>query len=235
MGRELSAEMDRKGTLSSDDALALLAHDLRTSLMVIHGFVVTLTRRGEGLSEAQRDYALNAIDRHADGLLAFSDDILDIASAQNGVLSMAREPVDLGVITATVAERIRPDFPAHCIRLEIEPTFLGVCGDARRIGQVVENFLRNAGRYTRPGTLIDVAVRRGPDFVAVTVFDEGPPLPPDVVEDPFGKKGPRPDRGGGAGLGLFLCRMIVESLGGRAWAESGESGVTFGFLLPVAG
>lgn len=235
IGHEASTGLADEKSFSCDEALALLAHDLRTSIMVIHGFATTLSRSDGDLSEVQRGFALTAIGRHAEGLLAFSQDILDIASAQDGKLTLAREPVDLGASARAVADRVRTDYPAHRMCIDVEPTHLLAIGDERRIGQVIENFLRNAGRYSPPGTRIDVAVRRGPDCVGVTVYDGGPPLPPDVAADPFGKRGPRPDRGGGAGLGLYLCRLIVESLGGRVWAESGDGGVTFGFVLPVAG
>lgn len=233
--RGVAAGREQPQGIACRDALALLAHDLRSSIMVIHGFAVTLSGGHPHVPQVQRDFALSAIARHAEGLLAFSHDILDIVDAEDGVLQLSHEPVDLGDVAVEVTQRVAPDYPGHRVGLDVEPVHRLARGDRRRIAQVLENFIRNAGRYSPPGTQIDVAVRRGPDFVAVTVFDTGPPLPADVAEHPFGKVGARQDRGGGAGLGLYLCRLVVESLGGRVWSESDAGGVTFGFLLPVVG
>ncbi|HVL89176.1 MAG TPA: ATP-binding protein, partial [Actinomycetota bacterium] len=195
----------------------------------------TLLDRERMLDESQRATALSAIERHAHGLMDFSRDIMEILQAEEGALPLTRAPLDLGGAAAAALERIRKDFPDHRFGLDVERTHLTVCADPRRIGQVIENLLGNAAKYSPPGTLVSVTVRRGPDHVVVAVSDAGPPLPGDIVAAPFTRRGPRDDSGGGNGLGLYLCRVLVESMGGRIWAENRPGMVVVGFLLPVSG
>lgn len=221
--------------LACRDALALVAHDLRTSLTVIHGFARTIAQQDGSLGDVQHRTAVDAIERHARSLIDFSRDIIEILQAEDGALRLARTPVDLGESAARALDDIRPDFPSHRFALDVERTHLGVCADARRVGQVLANLIGNAAKHSPPGTMIAVAAGRGPDYVSVTVTDNGPPLPEHVAADPFTRIGSHPERGSGSGIGLYLCRLLIESMGGRIWAENRPGAVAFGFLLPVAG
>lgn len=221
--------------LACRDALSLIAHDLRTSVAVISGFARALAGGEDSMSVQQRQTAIGAISRHAETLLTFTQDIMDVLQSEGGRLRLTREPVDIGACVTDTVEGIRQDFPGHRFGVDLGDSPLTAWADGRRVAQVLCNLVGNAAKYSPPGTLVRITAARGVDSVIVTVADWGPPLPADVAADPFTLAGSRTDRAGGNGLGLYLCRLIVESLGGRIWAESHSGMVVFGFLLPVAG
>lgn len=226
---------DTASALACADALSLIAHDVRTSVMVIHGFSRALTEREDRMTPGERHLALDAIGRHAEVLAAFANDIMEIAQAEGGTLRFRREDLDLGSCAAAVVEQVRSDHPSRRITLDVEHAHVNAHADRRRVEQVLGNLLGNAVKYSPPDATVAVVVLRGPDYVSVTVTNEGSSLPQNLAARPFERIGADPERGGGAGMGLYLCRLIVESLGGRVWAESDAGMVTFGFLLPVAG
>jgi signal transduction histidine kinase len=175
----------------------------------------------------------------ADRLTALVDDLLDVSRVRTGRLPLAREPVDLAALARdAVADARERDAGAHRFALEAPASLAPVTGDAGRLEQVLDNLLENAVRYSPAGGTIAVAARDDGDGVAVMVRDEGIGLPAGSAEGifrPFGRAANAVRQQlPGLGLGLYICRDIVERHGGRIAAESAgeDRGATFTLWLP---
>ena len=180
------------------------------------------------------------IDEEADHLAATIDTLLDLARLGGGTLPLDREPLHLPALTAQVVHRIRAQaqLPPHPYEVRFPDRFPYVEADGVRLGQVLLNLLENAAKYAPAGTPIVVEGRAEGDAVAIGVRDEGPGLTPAQAARVFDKFY-RVDAGltratEGTGLGLTLCRAVVEAHGGRIAVETTPGrGCTFTVTLPV--
>ncbi len=223
-----------------DRFLSIAAHELRTPITVVKGMADLLLRppRGRGADPEHRARLLGRLAESANRLATLTDDLLDVSRLRLGRLPLRLAPLDLSELACTVAARY-----ADRSQGRGAPTVTGsegrvVVADRDRIEQVLGNLLDNAVKYSPEGG--QIAIRVGPegDGVAVTVRDEGIGLPPgmeEVIFEPFGRAGNATALHlPGLGLGLYLCRELVERHGGRIRAEStGEGqGTTVTFWLP---
>ncbi len=217
---------------AKDEVVSIVAHDFRSPLTVVQGYAEALASR---LSDPRDRTMAEAIVVQSRRLAALAADTLTMSRADAGTLSMTREPVDLtGLVHGVVDARRAAGGPA--VALETGPA-AWVEGDPGRLQQLFENLVDNAIKY---GGGADVRVRFAPELggVRVTVEDGGPGIPPAEMPLLFRKfsRLPAARRTAvvGTGLGLFICRSIVEAHGGRIWAESPPAGGTaFHVLLPT--
>jgi two-component system sensor histidine kinase KdpD len=226
--RRVEAEQLRSSLLSS------VSHDLRTPLAVITGTATTLL--DPRLDPASRTELVEAIVQEADRLERLVRNLLDVTRVEAGALRVKKEwqPVEevVGAALASV-ERVLGDRP---IQTKL-PAELLAPFDALLVQQVLVNLLENAAKYTDPASLIEITATRNDKEVEIVVADRGPGVPHGDETRIFEKfyraeKG----KGGGAGLGLTICRAIVIAHGGRMWADNGaEGGATFHFTLPLDG
>jgi two-component system sensor histidine kinase KdpD len=156
---------------------------------------------------------------------------------ESGALHVRKEWYSLEEIAGAALGRVETLLRGHSVSVRLPEDLPLVPLDAILIEQVLINLLENAGRHTPPGTAIRITAEEQGDAVVVAVADTGPGIPPGEEARIFekfyrgGAAGP-----GGAGLGLAICRGIVEAHGGRIWAERrGETGAIFRFTLPLAG
>ncbi|HVM24012.1 MAG TPA: GAF domain-containing sensor histidine kinase [Candidatus Limnocylindrales bacterium] len=220
---------------AKEDFLSAAAHDLRTPLssMVLRVQLLKKRLEREGSPHVA---AVDAVNLDAARVADFVDDLLDASRAEQGRLSTTSEPIDL----AELAEDVAAGFPAdsHQIVVEAEPA--PVIGDRRRLQQVIENLLGNARKYSPDGGPIRLTVARAGDLVRTSVKDRGIGIPSEDLPKLFQRfsRGANVDdrRFSGLGLGLYICRRIVEEHGGRIWAESAlGAGTTVSFELPSSG
>jgi signal transduction histidine kinase len=217
------------------DLVAEIVHEMRTPLGVIASYADLITR--EGIAPQERNEFARLIQQEALRLSRMAGEFLDLARLESGRVFLAREPVNLKQIVASVLEALRPQAEAKGIGLEVSlpATLPTVTGDAGRIRQALLNLVANAVKYCRPGDRVTVSVDAGEGEVRVGVVDTGPGIPRDLQERLF-EKFVRIGEGQaeGSGLGLAICRRIVEAHGGRIWVESEESrGAAFYFTLPL--
>ena len=217
--------------------LAMVSHELRMPLTSIRGAATALLDAATDLDPAEmRQFHRIIIDR-ADHMRELIGDLLDVASIETGTLSVDPEPSEVGALV----DRARNAFPAaggrNDLAIDVEPGLPLVMADRRRIVQVIGNLLSNAARHSPESAAIEVrAVRVGGD-VEVSVVDQGRGIPAEDLPRLFGKFYRRDDHDstGDTGLGLAICKGIVEAHGGRIRAESEGPGLgaRFVFTLPV--
>lgn len=227
----LEAETERmRNTL-----LASISHDLRTPLAVIAGASSSLAERGERMTGDERRELALSIYRQSVEVSELVAKVLEMTRLENGAIELQRDWASLGEIAGTVLLRLRERLSGHMLMVEIPADLPLVRVDAALIEQVLANLLENAARHTPPRTLIRLRAQAAPGELQVAVEDSGPGLAEGDAARLFAKfqraaGTPR----GGVGLGLAICRAIVELHGGRIRAEASPGGGTaFCFTLPL--
>ena len=227
-----------------DTFLSIAAHELRTPITALKGTAQLLLRRqARGtLDAAQLADTLRNLDHSANRLVELTGDLLDVARIRTGQLPLDPRPIDLAALAAAAAAqaRVRAD-DGHRLTLDAPDDLPPVMADAGRIEQVLTNLLDNALKYSPAGGAVAVAVRADGAGATVAVRDAGIGLPPEsltAIFEPFGRAANAAASNlPGMGLGLHICRTIVERHGGWiAAASAGEGrGTTVTFWLPTAG
>jgi protein-histidine pros-kinase len=223
-----------------NDFVGMVAHDLRTPLTVISGYADLLGAQWDRFTDDERQLHLATVSRNARQLSDLVDDILHVVRLESGVVVQEVQPTDLGpVLTRAVAEA-RVAHPDHTFTMSIPDGLPLALVDAERQGQVLGNLLTNAAKFAGPATPIELRVTVEDHLLRISVQDHGPGIRPDDVPKLFQRfsrvtpAGP-PSSTKGTGLGLYICRLLIESLGGTIEVES-EPGVgsTFSYTVPVA-
>src|SRR5687767_5134359 len=208
--------------------LASISHDLRTPLAVITGSASTLAERGERLDPVERAALAQSIYQQARAVSELVTKVLQMTRLEIGAIRLERDWGSLGEIAGAVLRRLRERLATHLLMVDLPDDLPLVRVDATLIEQVLANLLENAARHTPPRTLIRLRAQVISGELVVSVEDFGPGLPEDDLQRIF-KKFHR-----GAGLGLAICRAIVELHKGRIWAERLPGvGTAFRFSLPL--
>jgi signal transduction histidine kinase len=246
----------REAERLKDEFVAMAAHELRNPIGVLVFYTEWLfkqaarhdsaardaSERGkeESKASARRAEAIDAIHKTAERLSALTNDLLDVTRLQAGRLELQREPHDLVALAQRVTERMQVTSTQHRLAIETAAEHLIVSIDARRIEQVLTNLLSNAIKYSPNGGPVTVTL--GTDAasgsVLVSVRDAGIGIPADQRSQLFGRfaraLNARQLQIEGTGLGLYLCRELVELHGGHMWFDSTEGvGSTFYFTVPL--
>jgi signal transduction histidine kinase len=221
-----------------DQFLSIAAHELRNPVTVLKGAVELLNRAAiKGSTEERRAWLVQQIAKAADRLVDLTDDLLDVSRIQLGQLPFRPDALDINEFLRELVTRYREQLDdRHRLTVAIPPAACTVAADAARLEQVVVNLLDNAVKYSPDGGVIAVTVRCEDTGVGIQVRDEGIGLPTEASEAIFEPFGRADNTGGlpGMGLGLHICRGIVERHGGRIWAESAGDGygTTVSLWLP---
>ena len=227
-----------------DEFIGIAAHELRTPLAVLKGFVQTLliqTARGNGpqLADWQME-AMQDIDQATARLVELTEDLLDVTRLQAGRLNLHLEPTDLVALTRRVVSRLQVTAERHPIIARSNQEYVVASIDVRRFEQVLTNIITNAIKYSPEGGQIDILICAdlNNNTAILSVRDHGIGIPASQQGHIFGRfmraENARVREIGGTGLGLYLCRELVERQGGRIWFESVENqGSTFFISLPL--
>ncbi len=233
----------REAVRAREEFLSVASHELRTPLTPLKGFAaLTLQRmeKGEDFPERERFLkALRSMSRQTDRLHRLVDDLLDTSRIQAGRFELERQQMDWVPLVREVLERFELR-GQEGLRFLFEPPPTPVEGlwDGPRLEQVVTNLLSNAVRYSPQGGTVQVRFVLTSDYAELQVRDEGIGIPPESVASlfqPFARASNATSRHfGGLGLGLFICREIVQRHGGDIWAESPgpHQGSAFHVRLP---
>ncbi|HKY52506.1 MAG TPA: HAMP domain-containing sensor histidine kinase [Candidatus Limnocylindria bacterium] len=226
-----------EATRLKEDFLSAAAHDLKTPLTTVVAQAEFLERRATREPSAPADITgIRRVVRESKRLAGLVGDLLDATRLEQGRLVGEREPVDLATLAQEVAAHDQSD-PRIC-QVEVTAPVVGVY-DRRRIEQLLQNLIENARKYSPERTPVTVKVWQQDGEARVAVRDSGIGIPaadlPRIFER-FSRASNVDDRRfHGMGLGLFICRGIVEEHGGRIWVESEVGkGSTFHVGLPLA-
>ena len=211
--------------------LASISHDMRTPLAAILGSVTTLSGQRDSLTGAQQEALLHNIENEAQRMSLTAENILQLARLSSDKVDLRRDWESIGEIIGTVVGRQRARGDRRLV-VKVESDLPLVRIDAVLIEKVLSNLIENAIRHA-PGTSpVEISARADSDGVCVKVDDRGPGFG-GVDPDQLFAKSHRESVRGGAGLGLAICRTIVELHGGHIEAREREGGgATFSFFLP---
>jgi signal transduction histidine kinase len=231
-------ELDRV----KDEFIALVSHELRTPLTSIRGYLELLTDDAEGAGmRIEQQSWLQVIDRNAERLVALVEDLLLSAQAHAGTLALARTEFDAATVVRQCALAGTPAASSRGIELCCSADAdLHLSGDPRRVGQVIDNLLSNALKFTAAGGRVDLRAARYNGDIRIEVADTGMGIPPEaqahLFERFFRTERAQSEAIAGAGLGLTIAKAIVDAHHGRIGYSSVEgTGTTFTVDLPALG
>jgi signal transduction histidine kinase len=225
--------------------VALVSHELKNPLTSIKGYTQLLRAQleqkpGPPLTE-QEQLCLRVVEEEADRLSMLASDVIDVSRLQSGRLVLRIDELDLVALTRQVVERQQITTKDHLLKLKTDSEAIWLEGDRNRLEQVLLNLIGNAIKYSPQGGTIDISVAESADAQSaqVSIHDCGIGIPQDQQARLFARFSRASNASihgiTGTGLGLFLCRELIERHGGRIWLESEEGkGSTFTFVLPLS-
>ena len=217
--------------------LAMISHELRTPLTSIRGFASTLNASDVNYSAENRRRFLSIIDEEAERMANLVDQLLDLSRVTAGTFRVTREPKPIADIF-TAQEHLRLLAPEHVLHFNLLTEVAVVQVDVLRIVQVLSNLVQNAASHAPIGTSIWISTRIDGAFLRIEVADNGPGIPVEarlsVFEAFLQLDGQNQTQRKGLGLGLAICRGIVEAHGGSIWIEENRPhGAIVAFTLPL--
>lgn len=227
---QIETERLRNSLLSS------VSHDLRTPLASITGAVSSLLQRDHQLDAHGRELALVAYEE-SERLNRLVGNLLEMTRLESGTVSVEKEWQPLEEVVGTTLLRLENLFESHPIKTLLPDNLPPVPIDGVLIEQVLVNLLENAAKYTPAGQPIELSAWREGAELVVEVADHGPGIPAGQEERIFDKfYRLRPAMASGVGLGLAICRAVIDAHGGRIWAcNRPDGGAAFQFTLPLDG
>jgi len=220
--------------------LSMVSHELRMPLISIKGSTATVLGTSPAPDPAEMLQFFRVIDQQADQMRGLITDLLDQGRIEAGRLSISAEPADVAGLVDQARRTFLTSHRRHTLDIDLPENLPWVMADRERIVQVLNNLFANAARHSPESSPIWVGARPDGVHVAISVSDQGPGVAPERLPHLFrkhaGAAGGDRERGVEYGLGLAICKGLVEAHGGRIRAESGGVGLgtQFTFTVPVA-
>lgn len=234
--RIASLEAQRQLARMQDEFVSTVSHELRTPLGFIKGYVTTLLREDTDWDDGTRSQFLTIIDDESDRLCELIDNLLDSSRLETGTLRMTYAPTSLSPIMNDVVQRTMAIHPGMLLIVESDDEIPEIEMDGTRIAQVLENLINNAIKYA-PESQVTLQVLNEGIRLRVNVIDKGPGIPTEHISNLFERFYRVPETSTsvrGTGLGLYICRKIIEAHGGEIGVESKPGqGAKFHFTLPI--
>ena len=218
--------------------LSTVSHEMRAPLASIKGCAATALGNASVLQPAVSQQFFRIIDAQVDNLSELIGNLMDAAQIETGSLSVSPEPANLAVIVDQARSAYLSSEHRQTVQIDLPPDLPRVRADQQRVVQVLCNLLSNAARHSPDSSTITVQAELKDYQVEVSVVDEGRGIPAERLPHLFRKyaRSGRDEAGLGSGLGLSICKGLVEAHGGRIWAESEGMGLgtRFTFTIPAA-
>jgi signal transduction histidine kinase/CheY-like chemotaxis protein len=235
--REQALLQTETANAAKNTFLSRISHELRTPLNAILGFTQLL--KLESPSPAQTE-SIGHITRAGRHLLLLINELLDIAQIESGRLALNLEPLELNTFLRNCVEMMRPIASSSSVDLQFiardRPFY--ATGDRLRLKQVVLNFLSNAIKYNNEGGIVLISLRMTPSRVRFEVRDTGPGIPLEkrsLLFKPFERLGAESSEIEGSGIGLALCKGLIDAMGGAIGLDNPDGGgCVFWAELPFA-
>jgi PAS domain S-box-containing protein len=221
-----------------DDFISLVSHEIRTPLTVIMGSLNTILSEEKRLSPVEINRLLQDASLEATYLSHLLGNLLELSRAQANQLSLFTEPVNMYRIVQETVDKLQMQDSSNKVVIDLTKKLPLVNADPLRVERILYNLLENAIKYSPQGTDIRVFAKPEEDYVVIGVVDQGAGISLPDQAKLFGAfqrlEQSRPEGVSGAGLGLMVCRRLVEAHGGKIWVESEPGcGSTFLFTLPL--
>jgi len=218
--------------------LSMVSHELRTPLATIKGYSTMLLDYDDRLGHDEKLTHLVSIDRATDRLTELVEHLLDMSRLDAGLLKINKQPTSIAKLLRQAVTMGRARAPQYSITCTVEKKLPRVNVDARRIRQVLDNLIDNAVKYSEEGGNIVLEAQCVGEELRVSVSDEGVGVPVEERDRVFDRMYHLEERlsqgGGGLGLGLAVCKGLVEAHGGRIWIEDNDGkGSKFVFTSPL--
>ncbi|MHB8087115.1 MAG: sensor histidine kinase [Anaerolineaceae bacterium] len=223
-------------TRLQSDFISTISHELRSPLGFIKGYTTTLLRTDTNWDrETQKDF-LEIIERETNNLTDLIEDLLDSSRLQSGQMKFAFHLVRIDSLIRDEVNRVHLTNPEQKIELDFESDIPAIEGDPRKLAQVFDNLLSNARKYA-PDSLLKIKLRKEKQHLTIEFNDNGPGIP-DVYQSRiftrFFRVPEQSMKAHGTGLGLFICKQIIENHEGTIFFSSSQSGTSFKISLPFA-
>lgn len=216
--------------------LSSVSHELRTPLAAIKASVSSLRSGDVPWEDEARTELLTTVEEEIDHLNILVGNLLDMSRIEAGALKPQKAPNVLNEIVSATRGRMRLLIQAHQFEVHIPDNLPLVEVDFGQIQQVFTNLITNSMKYSPPGSTIRISARRKDvHYLQVQLTNQSLPIPENDLEkifDKFYRIDPS-ERVTGSGLGLSICKGIVEAHGGKIWAENTPNGLSFYFTLPL--
>lgn len=216
--------------------LSAISHDLRTPLAVIAGSSSSLIEGGNHIDEATRTELSQTVYDEAQRMSHLVNNLLDMTRLQSGAIQLNKQWYPLEEVIGSVLNRLRDHLADYPVTVNLPADLPLVQLDGVLIEQALINLLENAAKYAPPGTRIEIGAEVESDNIVLSVADNGSGFPPGDEERVFDKfyRAQSESATGGVGLGLTICRAIVDAHGGKIWAGNRPSGgAVFRFSIPI--
>jgi len=233
------------------EVTAMVTHDLRSPLSTLNNVLNFFELSTEESNNEKMTRYISMGRRNTERMLTLVNDLLDIEKIRSGSMEIEMNRFELSTCFAKCHELTAAFAEEMAVELVFEPTTIQAVGDENMIDRVLSNLVSNAIKYSPKGKNVRVFARSNDNFATVTVEDDGPGIPREDLDSVFERfrqvRRPGAKTKGGSGLGLTICKAIVELHGGKIWVESGEKnaqdadekntetgGSSFIFTLPLA-
>jgi len=230
------AQVEAETEKSRNALLNSVSHDLRTPLAAITGAVSTLIEQADALDAPTQRELLETISDEAGDMSRLITNLLEITRLESGAAKVTKEMCPIEEVIGGARSRLEKQLSRHRVTTRLPADLPPVPLDALLMEHVFINLLENAAKYAPPPSDIEISARADERELTISVADHGPGIPPGDEKKIFEKfyRGKIGRSTSGVGLGLTICRAIIEAHGGKIWVENRpEGGADFRFTLPM--
>lgn len=224
-----------------NDFISTVSHEMRTPLTSMKGFVDTILSAGDKLDATQKDRFLKIVKQQIERLTRLVENLLTVSRLENRKIKDVYKSVDLNALARIVIDEIKSKHNSHIFEISSPKDLAEIWVDYDKAHQVLTNLIDNAAKYSYPETKIEITIKNSSDsnFVEIDIKDSGVGIPTLYLDKIFSKflriDNPLTREVQGTGLGLYITKTLVESLGGQISVTSKENeGSIFSVKFPIA-
>ncbi len=216
--------------------LSSVSHELRTPLATIQASATTLFNPAVKLEPEARTELQSLLLEETDRMIQLVGNLLNMSRIEAGALKLQRQWNSMAEIVDSSVRRLQRVTGGRSFEVDVSEDLPLVSVDSVLMEQVIVNLIRNSLKFAPPNSPIRISARADDQALLVSVSNQGPHIPEEYLEHVFEKfyPIPRPDTAQSTGLGLSICKGIVEAHGGKIWAANLPQGVAFHFTLPLS-
>ena len=221
---------------AKDEFLGVMSHELRTPITAIYGGARVLRSRGERLDDESKARLLEDVEQESERLFRMVENLLVLARLELGQ-EVATEPVLAQRIIGKLASAFKQRRPARPVIINVDQESAPVAAEPHYLEHVLRNLLTNADKYSPSDSPIEIETRTNDGETEIAILDRGPGIAPEeseIIFERFYRSDRTANRAAGIGLGLTVCKRLMEAQAGRVWARPREGGgLEIGVTLPI--